>query len=98
MSPDWTKRPKGRLMQLTKETKMNNVIVNFESCELNNSYQIVDDFDEYGSLIYSIWISTGPITGHYLKDLDNEECHFNTIVEAIKALVELVEEYEPQVA
>jgi len=85
-------------MQLTKETKMNNVIVNFESCELNNSYQIVDDMDEYGSLIYSIWISTGPITGYYLKDLNNEECHFNTIVEAMKALVELVEEYEPQVA
>jgi len=77
---------------------MNNVIVNFESCELNNSYQIVDDMDEYGSLIYSIWISTGPITGYYLKDLNNEECHFNTIVEAMKALVELVEEYEPQVA
>jgi len=85
-------------MQLTKETKMNNVIVNLESYDLNNSYQIVDDLDEYGSLIYSIWISTGPITGHYLKDQDGNECHFNTIVESMKALVELVEEYEPQVA
>lgn len=98
MSPNWTKRPKGRLMQQTKETKMNNVIVNLESYDLFNSYQIVDDLDEYGSIIYSIWISTGPITGYYLKDSDKNECHFNTIVDAMKALVELVEEYEPQVA
>ena len=85
-------------MQQTKETKMNNVIVNLESYDLFNSYQIVDDLDEYGSIIYSIWISTGPITGYYLKDLDKNECHFNTIVEAMKALVELVEDFEPQVA
>jgi hypothetical protein len=77
---------------------MNNVIVNLESYDLFNSYQIVDDLDEYGSIIYSIWISTGPITGYYLKDLDKNECHFNTIVEAMKALVELVEDFEPQVA
>ena len=77
---------------------MSSVIVNLESSDLFNSYQILDDVDEDGMTVYKIWISTCPISGYFLKDLDNKRCYFNTIVEAMKALVELIEEDEPQVA
>jgi hypothetical protein len=77
---------------------MNSVIVNLESEDLFNSYQIGDELDEDGMTVYSVWISTGPISGYFLKDSDKKKCYFNTIVEAMKALVELIEEEEPQVA
>ena len=72
-----------------------NVILNLESDDhLNNSYQITDEVGDDGEDVFVIWVSTGMISGHFLKDSDNKKCFFNSILEAMKALVILIEEKE----
>jgi len=76
---------------------MNNVILNLESDDhLNNSYQITDALDDDENDVFVIWVSTGMISGHYLQELGGKKCYFNTILDAMKALVQLIEEDEPQ--
>ena len=74
---------------------MDSLILNLESdLHLNNSYQITDSLDDDENEVFVIWVSTGMISGHYLKELNGKKCYFNTIVEAMKALVKLIEEDE----
>ena len=71
---------------------MGNLILNLEDySQLVNSYQIIQDKD-----YYKIWISTGPISGFFLKNLDKERSVYKTenLADAISELSTLLRDEE----
>ncbi len=77
---------------------MSKVILNLEYEHLYMSYQIIEKTDKHGSDMFVIWIETGIAFGRYLKDGYKQKRYFDSLIDAMKALTEYIEEYEPQLA